>query len=489
MTTAYADKAASEVRLPDASPGSVFSEFTEVLSMPTILVVDDKDSMRNMLTETLVDEGYQVDAAEDGLKALDLVRNKTYDLVVTDLKMPEVDGLQVLEGVKEVAAETAVIMMTAYGTIEDAVSAMKSGAYDFITKPFDAEYFCVLVNRALENRRLQAENSLLRQELLHREGFGDIVGKTPKMIEICQLIEKVAGSDASVLLQGETGTGKELFARAIHALSPRKERPFIAINCAAIPSELLENELFGSEKGAFTGAHARKIGKFEIANNGTVFLDEIGDMDIALQAKLLRVLQNRNFERLGGTKAIEVDVRVVAATNMDLNDHIKAKRFREDLYYRLSVFPVNIPPLRERAEDIRELADYFLVKYCRDMKKPLKSLSREAAGLLERYHWPGNVRELENTVERAVILAEGKKITPDHLAIRLRRTDEIQLREGAGLKEIGASAQARAERAAIIRVLKEVRGNKRKASRVLKIDYTTLFDKIKKYSIDKDLQS
>jgi len=456
--------------------------------MSSILVVDDKDSMRNMLHETLVDEGYRVDSVANGAEALELVRNKSYDLVLTDLKMPDVDGLEVLSSVKKIDADMSVIVMTAYGTIEDAVSAMRRGAFDFITKPFDTEHLCVLINRALENRRLQAENSLLRQELMDGNGFSDIIGKNNKMIEISNLSKKVAKSDASVLLQGESGTGKELFARAIHGLSHRKNRPYITINCAAIPHELLENELFGSEKGAFTGAHARKMGKFEIASTGTIFLDEIGDMDIALQAKLLRVLQQKNFERLGGTKPIDVDVRVIAATNMDLNELIRAKKFREDLYYRLSVFPVTIPPLRERRDDITLLTDFFIDKYCREMKKPLKSLSKPAGKLLEEYHWPGNVRELENTIERAVILAEGKKITPDHLAIRLRRTDEIQLREGAGLKEIGAHAQMQAEKRTIIRVLKETRGNKRKASRILQIDYTTLFDKIRKYEIEKAMQ-
>jgi DNA-binding NtrC family response regulator len=456
--------------------------------MPTILVVDDKDSMRNMLTETLLEEGHTVDAADTGGKALDLIHNKSYDLVVTDLKMPDVSGLEVLDGVKEVDDETSVIVMTAYGTIEDAVAAMKKGAYDFITKPFDTEHLCFLVSRAMENRRLIAENTLLRQELFNVEGFNDIIGKTQKMVEISELIQKVAGSDASVLLQGETGTGKELFAKAIHMLSPRKGKPFIAINCAAIPSELLENELFGSEKGAFTGAHARKMGKFEIANTGTIFLDEIGDMGISLQAKLLRVLQQKQFERLGGTKTVDVDVRVIAATNMELQEKIQAKEFREDLYYRLSVFPINIPPLRERVDDVNELADYFIAKYCRDMRKPLKKLSKEAIRLLEQYHWPGNVRELENTIERAVILAEGKKVTPEHLAIRIRRQNEIHLREGAGLKEIGAHAQRQAERSAIVRVLKQTRNNKRKSAKILQVDYTTLFDKMKKYEIDKDLK-
>ncbi len=452
--------------------------------MASILVVDDKDSMRNMLTETLTDVGYRVDSAPDGLKAIELVKNKSYDVVVTDLRMPDISGLEVLSEAKNADLDTSVIVMTAYGTIEDAVEAMKKGAYDFLTKPFDTDHLTYLVGRALENRRLMAENTLLREEIENREGFSEIIGKNAKMIEIGELISKVSKSDASVLLQGESGTGKELFARAIHKLSLRQDKPFLAINCAAIPRELLENELFGSEKGAFTGAHARKMGKFEIAHTGTIFLDEIGDMEMSLQAKLLRVLQQKNFERLGGTKTVDVDVRVIAATNMDLNELIRQKRFREDLYYRLSVFPIQIPPLRDRVDDVAELSGHFITKFCLEMNKPVKELSKKAAELMEKYHWPGNVRELENTIERAVILAEGKKITPDHLAIRLRRDDEIRLREGAGLKEIGAAAQARAEKATIIRILKQVRGNKRKAARTLKIDYTTLFDKIKKYDIE-----
>jgi len=452
--------------------------------MPSILVVDDKDSMRTMLSQTLGEDGYVVDAVEDGKKALDMARLKNYDLVLTDLKMPNMDGLEVLSNLKDIDQDMAVIIMTAYGTVESAVSAMKQGAFDFITKPFDPDHLSMLIERALENRRLIAENSLLREELAQNLGFSEIIGQDDKMIEVSRLVQKVAVSDTSVLLQGESGTGKELFARAIHNLSPRRDKPYVAINCAAIPRELLENELFGSEKGAFTSSVARKMGKFEIAEGGTIFLDEIGDMDISLQAKLLRVLQQKSFERLGGTKAVTVDVRVIAATNMDLNEMIKKKTFREDLYYRLSVFPVTIPPLRERRGDVKPLAEYFITKYCRDMKKPQKSLSREAISIMEKYHWPGNVRELENTIERSIILAEGKKISPDHLAIRLSTPNEIRLREGAGLKEIGSHAQRQAERAAILRVLSQVRGNKRKCAEALKIDYTTLFDKIKRYEID-----
>ncbi len=439
-----------------------------------------------MLSQTLLEEGYQVDVVEEGKKALDLARLKNYDLAVTDLKMPDLDGLQVLSGLKEIDSDISVIIMTAYGTVESAVEAMKKGAFDFITKPFEPNHLTVIIERALENRRLIAENSLLREELAQNLGFSEIIGQNEKMREVSRLIQKVAASDTSVLILGESGTGKELFARAIHNLSPRRDKPYVAINCAAIPHELLENELFGSEKGAYTSSVARKMGKFEIAEGGTIFLDEIGDMDISLQAKLLRVLQQKSFERLGGTKAVSVNVRVNAATNMDLNEMIKRKQFREDLYYRLSVFPITIPPLRDRSDDIRPLSEYFVNKYCREMKKQLKSLSKEALALLEKYHWPGNVRELENTIERAIILAEGKKITPDHLAIRLPTTGEIRLREGAGLKEIGAHAQMQAERAAIMRILSQVRGNKRKCAEILKIDYTTLFDKIKKYSIDNE---
>jgi len=342
----------------------------------------------------------------------------------------------------------------------------------------------VLVDKALKSQRIMAENEFLREELDQRLGMGQIIGKNEKIIDVLKLIQKVAGSDTSVLLQGESGTGKELFARAIHDLSPRKGKAFIAINCAAIPRELLENELFGSERGAYTGSVARKIGKFEIADGGTIFLDEIGDMDIALQAKLLRVLQEKTIERLGGTKTNKVDTRVIAASNSDLKDLITQKRFREDLYYRLSVFPITIPPLRDRRDDISALAEYFIVRYCREMNKKQKSLASEALALMEKYHWPGNVRELENTIERAIILCEGKKIKPEHMAIRLSTNNEIRLREGAGLKEIGSHAQGEAERAAIIRVLEQVRGNKRRCAQILKIDYTTLFDKIKRYDID-----
>ena len=452
--------------------------------MPSILVIDDKESMRQMLAKTLESEGYEVDVARDGEVGLDKAKEKRFDLVLTDLKLPNMDGLRVLSSFKDLDPEISVIVMTAYGTIETAVQAIKQGAFDFLTKPFDVDHLNVLIQRALENRRLLAENVLLREELAQSLGFTEIIGKSEKMKEVTRLVKKVAPSDTTVLLLGESGTGKELFGRAIHSLSPRKNGPYVAINCAAIPRELLENELFGSERGAYTGAVVRKMGKFEIAEKGTIFLDEIGDLDIALQAKILRVLQEKRFERLGGTKTISVDVRVIAASNFDLKKAIEKKLFREDLYYRLSVFPISIPPLRERREDVPELADFFIRKYCLEMKKENKSLSTDALNLMDKYLWPGNVRELENTIERSIILCEGKKILPEHLAIRLPSNSEIRLREGAGLKEVGQFAQSEAEKAMILRVLTQTRGNKRKTSDILKIDYTTLFEKIKKYNIN-----
>ena len=452
--------------------------------MPYIMIVDDKDRLRDMLTRTLSMEGYEVETASDGKDALKMADARRFDVVLTDLKLPSMDGIEILSRLKERDPSLEVIMMTGFGTIETAVHAMKLGAFDFLTKPFDPEHLSLLLKRALQNQRLAAENVLLREELSTRIGESEIIGVSSKMHEVTELVRKVAGSDSTVLLCGESGTGKELFARAIHMLSVRQKRAYVTINCAAIPRELLENELFGSERGAFTGAVARKIGKFEIASGGTIFLDEVGDLEPSLQAKLLRVLQERQIERLGGTKPVQVDVRVIAATNADLADGIKKGGFREDLYYRLAVFPITIPPLRDRPDDIPVLAEHFVIRYAQEMKKGKVRLSKEARDLLVKYHWPGNVRELENTIERAMILCERRTIGPEQLAIRLRRTDEIYLREGAGLKDIGQHASAQAERAAIIRVLKETRGNKRKAAKVLQIDYTTLFEKLKRYTID-----
>jgi DNA-binding NtrC family response regulator len=451
--------------------------------LPSILVVEDKSAMQQMLSATLTGEGYEVDVASNGTDGISRAREKRYDLVLTDLKLPGADGLQVLSEVKESDPEASVIVMTAYGTVENAVQAIKLGAFDFLTKPFDTDRLSILIKRALENRRLVAENILLREELAQTVGLTEIIGKSEKMRCSIELVQKVAHSDTTVLLMGESGTGKELFARAIHNLSPRKDGPYVTINCAAIPRELLENELFGSERGAFTSSVARKMGKFEIAEQGTIFLDEVGDMEISLQAKLLRVLQEKKFERLGGTKTINVNVRVIAASNMDLKEAITRKVFREDLFYRLSVFPITIPPLRDRRDDVPALAEYFIQRFSLEMKKKPVKLSKEALSLLDKYHWPGNVRELENTIERAIILSDGRTISPEHLAIRLPSSSEIRLRDGAGLKEVAAQAQADAEKSLIKRVMVQTRGNKRKTAEILKIDYTTLFEKLKKYGL------
>jgi len=457
--------------------------------MPSILVIEDKESMQQMLTDTLESEGYEVDAASDGQTGIGKARNKRYDVILTDLKLPNMDGLGVLSEVKEIDPEASVILMTAYGTIETAVQAMRLGAYDFLTKPFDTDHLSMLINRAIENSRLVAENTMLREELANTLGSKEIIGASVKIKETIELVQKVAKSDTTVLFLGESGTGKELFARAAHELSLRNKKPFITINCAAIPRELMENELFGSERGAYTGSVARKMGKFEIADGGSIFLDEIGDLDMSLQAKLLRVLQEKTFERLGGTKQITVDVRVIAASNIDLKEAIAKNKFREDLYYRLSVFPITISPLRERRKDVSELANYFIEKYCKDMNKKTKKLSHDAVNLLEKYNWPGNVRELENTIERAIILCTGKTITPEHLAIRLPSAADIRLREGAGLKEVGAYAQGEAEKGLIKRVLTQTNCNKRKAAEILQVDYTTLFEKLKKYGLQKKNQN
>ncbi len=386
--------------------------------MDTILVIEDKESMLDMLTQTLEAEGYQVVPARDGAEGIKKLTDGSIALVLTDLKLPKKDGFEVLRAVKEDNPLLPVIVMTAFGTIETAVRAVKQGAYDFLTKPFDMEHLLVLIKRALDTTRVATENILLRSELSDKLGFPKIIGKSSQLQEISEKIQKVASTNATVLIQGESGTGKELFARAIHYLSPRKERPFLAINSAAIPHELLESELFGYERGAFTGADARKLGKLELADNGTVFLDEIGDMDLALQAKLLRVLQEQVIERIGGSgKQIKIDVRIVTATNKNLQKAVDARLFREDLFYRLNVFPITIPPLRERRDDIPALAASFLNKYSAEVRKGPLTISDEAMDILMKAPWRGNVRELENVIERAVIYAEGGVIRAQDLGI------------------------------------------------------------------------
>jgi DNA-binding NtrC family response regulator len=383
----------------------------------TILVIEDKDSMLDMLTQTLEAEGYRVISARDGAEGIRKLSDERIGVVLTDLKLPKKDGFEVLKAVKEETPLLPVIVMTAFGTIEIAVKAVKQGAFDFLTKPFDTDHLLVLIKRALDITRIATQNILLKEEFADRLGVPVIIGKSAPLQEITAKIQKVAPTNATVLIHGESGTGKELFARALHHLSARKDNAFVAINSAAIPRELLESELFGYEKGAFTGAEARKLGKLELADKGTVFLDEIGDMDLALQAKLLRVLQEQVIERVGGGKPVKIDVRVIAATNKDIERAVATGQFREDLFYRLNVFPITIPPLRERRDDIFPLAQHFLNKYSKEVRKGPLTISDDAMDILAKSPWKGNIRELENVIERSVIYADGGVIRAQDMGI------------------------------------------------------------------------
>jgi len=439
-----------------------------------------------MLRETLELEGYEVVTAADGAEGIKILKEDRVGLVLTDLRLPKKNGLEVLKASKDENPLIPVIVMTAYGSVETAVDAMKAGAFDFITKPLDTDYLLLLMQRALKNQRLLTENILLKDELAHQVGTPNIIGKSPAMVILAKSIQKVSSTKTTVLLLGESGTGKELFARAIHELSPRKDEPFVAINCAAIPKDLLESELFGYEKGAFTGAGERKQGKLGLADKGTVFLDEIGEMDLALQSKVLRTLQEGEIERVGGTSSIKVDIRIIAASNRDLEKAVADNSFREDLFYRLSVFPVTVPPLRERSEDIPVLAEHFISRYSAEMNIPHKQVSPESMNVLMKYSWKGNVRELENVIERALILCEGDTIQPQHFG--LTPSSEASLGdislEGT-LDEAAKAALKIVESKRIKKALEETHGNKTRAAEILKVSYKTLLTKIKDYGIER----
>jgi len=455
--------------------------------MQTILLVEDKESMARMLKETLESEGYRVVVAGDGQEGIKQLRENHFDLVLSDLKLPKKDGMEILKTTKAESPLTPVIVMTAFGTIETAVTAMKKGAFDFITKPFDTDHLLLLIRRALEAQRMHTENILLKDELASRYGMPKIIGKSRGISEVAQNVQKVAPAKTTVMLLGESGTGKELFARAIHNLSPRSPYPFVPINCAAIPRELLETELFGHERGSFTGADAKKLGKFELADKGTIFLDEIAEMDLSLQAKILRVIQEGEIERVGGVKSIKIDVRIVAASNKDIEKAVEEKMFREDLFYRLNVFPIVIPPLRERKDDIPLLVEYFISKYCIELKTGHKSISRDALDLLLNYPWKGNVRELENCIERAIILCDNDVISADHISLNQQVSVESSLRTlpmGGTLEDVAKEATRIVETQRIIRALKETRGNKSRAAEILQVSYKTLLTKIKEYGVE-----
>jgi len=456
-----------------------------------ILIVEDKDSLRAMLRHTLERQGHSVLEAKDQPEAEAMLRQSPA-MVLSDLRLPEGDGFGVLKASKEFDADTPVVVMTAYGSIEDAVAAMKAGALDFLAKPVDPDHLLLLVARALEQRRMVTENMLLKEELGVRRGAPKLVGEDPSLLKVRVSLQKAAATDTTVLLEGESGTGKELFARSLHAQSARADAPFVAINCAAIPDTLLETELFGHEKGAFTGAVARKPGKFEMAHRGTLFLDEIGDLPLALQAKILRALEERRFERVGGTASVQVDVRLVAATNRGLRAAVAARRFREDLYFRLSVFPITVPPLRDRAGDIPTLARFFVERFCRDMKKKLLTISPAALERLTSYHWPGNVRELQNCIERAVILTEGDDIQPRHLNlsfVSLERDPEppnplAELNFDGSLNDVTRRAVSVVEKMKIEQTLKEADGSKGRAAELLQISYKMFLTKLKEHRLE-----
>ena len=446
-----------------------------------------------MLRKALERNGFTVDEAPDGTAAIQKLRARRYQLVLSDLKMPGASGLDVLRETKQADATIPVILLTAFGSVEEAVAAMKEGAFDFLQKPVDLDHLKVLVQRAARQQELLRENLLLREEFAVRYGFPRIIGEHASIRELSQQIQRVAQTDSTVLLLGESGTGKELFARAVHHVSPRRDQPFVALNCAAIPEGLVENELFGHERGAFTGAGARKAGKMDLAHRGTLFLDEIGELPLAIQAKLLRVLEERRFERVGGTQSIDVDVRIVVATNRNLQQCVAEKSFREDLYFRISAVPLTIPALRDRGNDVLLLADHFLAKFGGEFGKPGVHLSDEAKQRVLEYRWPGNVRELQNAIERAVILSDGPSIAANLLQLQTQRPESHQVPAGmlpetfsweGTLEDVVARAVQSTERILLEKTLKECRWNKTRAAEILCVSPKTLNAKLKSAGLE-----
>jgi len=442
-----------------------------------------------MLATAIKKLGYAVDESNDGPVAIEKIRKRPYHLVITDLRLPNLSGLEVLRAQREVDTTIPVLIMTAFGTIEEAVEAIKDGAFDFLTKPVDISHLSLLIERALQHRILQLENTLLKEEAQERYGIPRIIGESTAILRVSSDIQRVAPTDATVLLTGESGTGKEVFSRAIHQLSPRRDKPFVTVNCAAIPDTLIENELFGHEKGSYTGATARKAGKFELADQGTIFLDEIGELHISVQAKVLRVIEEQSFERIGGLETLRINTRVIAATNRNLQQQVERKEFRQDLFFRLSVFPIHIPPLRERTSDLRLLAQFFVEKFARDLHRQGLQLSAEAEQAIDNYSWPGNVRELQNTIERAVILTDGKQIELRNLNFAFQRPstfdDFAHVFDLSGtLADVAGRATRTAERAKLRQVLELTNWNRTKAAEILDVSYKTLLSKVKEYELE-----
>ncbi|MBI1748042.1 MAG: sigma-54-dependent Fis family transcriptional regulator [Acidobacteria bacterium] len=461
--------------------------------MNNVLVVEDKQSLRLMLRKALEKAGYWLAEAGTGEAALECLQTHSYDVVLTDLKLPDISGIEVLKAAQSGNFSTSVIVMTAYGTIESAVEAMKLGAFDFVQKPIDLDHLLILVSRAIVHQHLASENYLLKDEFAKRFGIPTIIGEHESMVAVSRQVQQVAVTGATVLLLGESGTGKELFAKGIHNLSPHKDGPYVTVNCAALPESLIENELFGHERGSYTGASDRHIGKFELANHGTIFLDEIGDLPLAVQAKVLRVIEERKVDRLGGMTSLDTDVRIITATNRDLDLAVEKKEFREDLFYRLSVFPIMLPPLRQRRSDIPLLVEHFLMRFGSELKKKDVGITPEAMQVLQEYAWPGNVRELRNSIERAMIVCSNKMIRPHDLNLSTQRpmltlsdpstSLELKVDFDGTIKEVTERVVAEVERLKIRTVLREVGGYKAKAAEILEISYKTLLTKLKDLSI------
>jgi two-component system response regulator HydG len=446
-----------------------------------ILVVDDEQSHRTMLKAVLTKEGYDISEADDGISAVQAVESESFDLILMDIRMTDMDGIEAMGQIKEMSPSIPIIMMTAYASIKTAVEALKSGAYDYLTKPLDIDELKILMKKALEHYRLQEENVFLKERLADRFDFSKIIGKSRRMKDLFENLSLIAPSDATILIYGESGTGKELVANAIHQNSPRAQKPFIKVSCAALPETLLESELFGHERGAFTGALARKAGRFQLADGGTLFLDEVNVMSATTQVKLLRVLQEREFEPLGSTKTIHVDIRLITATNKELEAEVKEGRFREDLFYRLNVVPIHLPPLRERKEDIPLLAEHFFKIYQEKNKKSVKGFLPKTIDTLMRYDWPGNIRELENVIERAVLLCRNEYVSPRDLpppfqGEQMAEQPIISIPSGMTLEEL--------EKEAILQTLEENGGNRTQAAQILGISRKTLQNKLKEYGLE-----
>jgi len=470
--------------MAEAATLSARDQRTDNETRGTVLVVDDNLDVRESLQTLLEMEGYSTDGAESGEEGLSKIGERVHDLVLLDIGLPDRSGLEVLSDIRDRNPELPVIMITAQGTVDNAVRAMSSGAANFITKPWDNDKLLADVAAAVQRRRTEEENQQLKRALKQRYNFEHIVGKSEQMLKIFDLISQVAPSRSTILIQGESGTGKELIAKAIHANSPRKDGPFVPVNTGSMPTDLLESTLFGHVKGAFTSAVASKKGLFEVANKGTIFLDEIGSMSLETQSKILRVLQDRKFMHLGGVQEIQVDVRVIAATNVDLKQLVKEGRFREDLFYRLAVITVDLPPLRTRSQDIPLLAQHFLERFAQENGKGKLTISNECMRALMDYNWPGNVRELENTIERAVVLAPGTTVNlellPDHIAGRAPIVDLLENRSDASLFEIVEEC----ERRIITNMLEKVKWNQTEAAERFRIPLSTLNQKIKRLNIE-----